>query len=53
MLRSGNTLQVKDYEKLDWEWTMFDPAEKCRRREEVFPQELARAFELGSTLFVH
>ncbi|MBQ3283203.1 MAG: flavodoxin family protein [Atopobiaceae bacterium] len=53
VLRSGNTLQVKDYEKLDWEWTMFDPAEKRRRREEVFPQELARAFELGSTLFVH
>lgn len=53
VLRSGNTLQVKDYEKLDWEWTMFDPAEKRRRREEVFPQELARAYELGFTLFVH
>ncbi|MBQ3267186.1 MAG: flavodoxin family protein [Atopobiaceae bacterium] len=53
VLRSGNTLQVTDDVKLDWEGTMFDPAEKRRRREEVFPQELARAFELGSTLFVH
>ena len=23
---SGDTLQVSDYSKLDWEWSLFDPA---------------------------
>ena len=28
VLVSGNTLQLKDYDKTDWPWTMFDPEEK-------------------------
>ena len=47
---SGNTLQVKDYSKTDWQWTLFDPEEKQKRHEEVFPQECRKAFELGARL---
>ena len=47
---SGDTLQVKDYSKLDWEWSIFDPEAKRRRHETVFPQEMKRALELGSAL---
>ena len=47
---SGNTLQVKDYSKTDWQWTLFDPEEKQKRHEEVFPQECRKAFELGAKL---
>ena len=46
----GNTLQLKDYSKTDWEWTMFNPEEKQRRHEEVFPQERLAVRELGATL---
>ncbi len=34
---SGNTLQLKDYSKTDWPWSMFDPEDKKRRHETVFP----------------
>ena len=47
---SGNTLQVKDYSKLDWEWSIFDPQAKQRRHEEVFPQECQAAYEKGAAL---
>ena len=47
---SGNTLQLKDYSKTDWKWTLFDPEEKQKRHEEVFPQECRKAFELGAEL---
>jgi NAD(P)H-dependent FMN reductase len=47
---SGNTLQVADYSKLDWEWSIFDPEAKRRRREEVFPQECRAAYEKGAAL---
>ena len=47
---SGNTLQLKDYGKTDWQWTMFDPEAKRQRHETVFPQERRRAFELGAAL---
>ena len=47
---SGNTLQLKDYSKTDWKWTMFDPDEKQKRHDEVFPQECRKAFELGAAL---
>ena len=46
-LIAGDTLQLKDYSKTDWPWTMFDPESKQKRREEVFPQELRKAFEMG------
>ena len=46
----GNTLQVRDYGKLDWEWTYFDTEEKMRRHETVFPEECRTAFEKGAEL---
>ena len=50
VLVSGETLQIADYEKLDWEWSMFDPEKKKERRETVFPEECRRAFEMGKEL---
>lgn len=50
VLESGDTLQVADYSKLDWEWSMFDPARKKERRETVFPEECKKAFEMGKNL---
>ncbi len=47
---SGNTLQLKDYSKTDWKWSIFDPAEKKHRHETVFPQECQRAYDLGAAL---
>ena len=49
-LISGNTLQLKDYSKTDWEWSMFDPEAKKQRHETVFPQECQLAFEKGVAL---
>ena len=48
---SGNTLQLKDYSKTDWQWTMFDPAEKQQRHDAVFPQECGKVYELGVEIF--
>lgn len=50
VLVSGDTLQVRDYGKLDWEWSMFDPEAKKIRHETVFPQECRKAFEMGAAL---
>ena len=50
LLVSGNTLQLKDYSRTDWPWTMFDPAEKQRRHETVFPRECERAYQMGAAL---
>ena len=47
---SGNTLQLADYSKTDWEWSMFDPEAKKKRHEEVFPKECERVFEMGRKL---
>lgn len=47
---SGDTLQLRDYSKTDWQWTMFDPQAKQRRHESVFPQECRKAYELGAAL---
>lgn len=47
---SGNTLQLKDYSKTDWPWSMFDPEAKKRRHETVFPKERQKAFALGAAL---
>ena len=47
---SGNTLQLKDYSKTDWEWSMFDAEAKQKRHAEVFPQECQKAYELGAAL---
>ena len=47
---SGDTLQIEDYSILDWEWSLFDPEEKKRRHETVFPQECAKAYDMGAAL---
>ena len=47
---SGETLQVKDYSKLDWEWSIFDPEAKRIRHETVFPKERQKTFEMGAVL---
>ncbi|MDO4870383.1 MAG: flavodoxin family protein [Bacillota bacterium] len=46
----GDTLQLKDYSKTDWQWTMFDPKAKQQRHETVFPEKCREAFELGKKL---
>lgn len=51
VLVCGDTLQVKDYSKLDWEWSMFDPNAKKLRHETVFPRECKKAFDLGASMF--
>ena len=50
LLVSGNTLQLKDYGKTDWPWTMFDPEAKQQRHDTVFPEECKNAFALGAEL---
>ena len=48
VLISADTLQVDDYSLYDW--TMFDPEAKKKRREEIFPTERREAFRLGAAL---
>ncbi len=50
VLVSGDTLQLKDYSKTDWQWSMFDPDSKQKRHDTVFPEECKKAFELGANL---
>jgi len=47
---SGNTLQIKDYSKTDWEWTYFDPETKMKRHEEVFPEECRKVYEMAAKM---
>ena len=49
-LVSGNTLQLRDYSRTDWPWTMFDPEAKRQRHETVFPEECRKAYEMGAAL---
>lgn len=50
ILVSGDTLQLKDYSKLDWPWSMFDPEAKKLRHETVFLQDCAKAYDMGAAL---
>ena len=50
VLVSGNTLQLRDYSRTDWPWTMFDPEEKRQRHETVFPEECRQALARGKAL---
>ncbi len=50
ILISGDTLQLKDYGKTDWPWTLFDPEAKKLRHETVFPEHCRRAFEMGAAM---
>ena len=47
---SGDTLQLADYAKTDWAWSMFDPEAKKKRHETVFPEECRRVYEAGRKL---
>lgn len=47
---SGDTLQLKDYSKTDWPWSMFNPEAKQERHNIVFPEECKKVFELGASL---
>ena len=47
---SGDTLQLKDYGKTDWPWTLFDPGAKQQRHETVFPLHCRQVFEMGVAL---
>lgn len=44
----GNTLQVKDYSR--YNWTIFDPEDKRKHREETFEDYLEKAGEEGKAL---
>ena len=50
ILIAGDTLQLKDYRKTDWKWSLFDPEAKQKRHETVFPQECRKAFAMGADL---
>ena len=50
LLVSGDTLQLKDYSKTAWPWSMFDPEAKKLRHETVFPQECKKAYDMGAAL---
>ncbi len=47
---SGDTLQLKDYSKTDWQWTMFDPESKQKRHDTVFPEDCRKIYEMGKDL---
>ena len=47
-LCAHETLQFEDYSKVVF--TAFDPEERRKRRETVFPQDCRKAFELGARL---
>ena len=48
---SGDTLQLKDYTKTDWSWSIFDPAAKQIRHDTVFPQECAKISAMAAKIF--
>jgi multimeric flavodoxin WrbA len=48
ILLCTDTFQFADYSK--YVSTAWDPAAKARRRQEVFPQDCAKAYELGAKL---
>jgi multimeric flavodoxin WrbA len=48
---SGNTLQLKDYSKTDWPWTLFDAKEKMARHETIFPEECEKVRQQSARLF--
>ncbi len=50
VLVSGETLQLKDFSKTDWPWTVYDPKERQERHDTVFPEEMKKAYEMGKAL---
>ena len=47
---SGDTLQINDYSKTDWPWSMFDPQAKYERHNTVFKEEMKKVYEMGKKL---
>jgi multimeric flavodoxin WrbA len=47
-LVSTETLQAQDYDK--YEMSMFDGGARKKRREEVFPLDLRKAFDMGAEM---
>ena len=47
---SGDTLQLKDYSKTDWPWTLFNPEVEQQRHETVFPLHCRQVFDMGAAL---
>lgn len=45
---ADETMQVNDYEKYNWTW--FDYEDRRRRRREVFPGQLAEAYQKGAEM---
>ncbi len=50
VLISGNTLQLRDYSKTDWPWSLFDIEAKKNRHETIFPEEMKKAYQMGAEL---
>lgn len=48
---SGDTLQLNDYSKTDWEWSYFNPEEKKKRHETIFKDECKKVYELAKETF--
>ena len=46
---SGETQQLKDYSKTDWEW-YFNAEERYERHKTVFPKERKAVYEKGKKL---
>ena len=47
----GDTLQLKDYSKTDWEWSLFNPEHKYLQHEKVFPNKLKEVYKLATETF--
>ena len=48
---SGETLQLEDYSKTDWAWTMFDPKARQERHDTVFPGECKKVYDIAANIF--
>lgn len=48
---SAETLQLKDFSKTDWEWNIYNPDERIKRHETVFPLHCKKVYEMGAELF--
>lgn len=46
----GETLQIEDYDRTDWEWSMFDASARKERHDRVFPQQCETARQMGASL---
>jgi len=46
LLLVNDTFQFDDYSK--YAASRYDPIEKARRREEVFPKDCAKAYDMGA-----